>query len=110
MRLSKNDSQKALSELETVLSRESPEQFISDLTLQFGYLHPKLTHYLDQYRLSEQERKCCVLLAMGFSVKEVSSLVHLSPQRCYNIFNTVRGKMRLKEDSRTLQVILCEQL
>ena len=110
MRLSKNDSQKALSELETVLSRESPEQFISDLTHQYGYLHPKLVHYLAQYRLSEQERKCCVLLAMGFSVKEVSSLVHLSPQRCYNIFNTIRGKMRLKEDSRTLQVILCERL
>lgn len=110
MRLSKNDSQKALLELETVLSRESPEQFISDLTLQYGYLHPKLTHYLDQYRLSEQEMKCCVLLAMGFSVKEVSSLMRVSSRRCYNIFNMVRGKMRLKEDPRTLQTILCERL
>ena len=38
--VAKSDGQKALEDLATTLSRERQEQFLDDLTLQYGYLHP----------------------------------------------------------------------
>lgn len=109
-RISDRDSKQALIELEKEISHENPELYFRDMTLQYGYLHPTLTQYLDKYRLTEQERVCCTLLAMGYSVKEVSFLMGLSTQRCYNIFNTVRRKLGLEKGSLHLQKILLRKV
>ena len=105
-RITKKDERQAMKELEAALSRERREQFLHDLTLQFWYLHPGLGRFLGQYRLTEQEKDSCTLLAMGCKVKEISSLTGLSEQRCYNIFNTVRRKLRLKPGDGNLQGLL----
>ena len=100
------DNQRALRELETSLSHDQPEQFLRDLTLQFGFLHPKLTQTFQSNRLNDQEKTFCTLLAMGCKAKEISSLTGVSEQRCYNVFNIVRRKMGLKEEPRTLYTLL----
>ena len=100
------DNQLALRELETSLSHDQPEQFLRDLTLQFGFLHPKLTQTFQSNRLNDQEKTFCTLLAMGCKAKEISSLTGVSEQRCYNVFNIVRRKMGLKEEPRTLYTLL----
>lgn len=108
--VSRKDGAKALSVLEASVSRDRPEQFLQDLTLQYGFLHPGLTRLFQEYSLTDQEKTCCTLLSMGCKTKEIASLTHLSEQRCYNIFNTVRRKMGLKTESRTLFTLLQERM
>ena len=81
-----------------------------DLRLQFRYLHPDLTAFLEEHGLTEQEMTCCSLLLLGSQTKEISAQTGLSVQRCYNIFNAVRRKLGLREDRRTLYTILSERI
>ena len=108
-KLSRQDTRAAAS-LEQSLSHADREQFVRDLRLQFRYLHPDLTAFLEAQGLTEQEMTCCTLLLLGCQTKEISTQTGLSVQRCYNIFNTVRRKLGLREDRRTLYTILSERI
>ena len=107
---SRKDSAQALSELESSVSRDRQEQFLRDLTLQYGFLHPELPRFFQKYRLTEQEKTSCTLLAMGCKTKEIASMMQLSEQRCYNIFNTVRRRLGLHAESKTLYTLLKERI
>ena len=108
-KLSRQDT-RAAAALEQSLSHADREQFVRDLRLQFRYLHPDLTAFLGEHGLTEQEMTCCTLLLLGSQTKEISAQTGLSVQRCYNIFNTVRRKLGLREDRRTLYTILSERI
>ena len=108
-KLSRQDKRAAAS-LENTISHYNREEFARDLRMQFRYLHPDLADYLEGKNLSEQEMTCCTLLLLGCQTKEIASQMNLSAQRCYNIFNTVRRKLGLREDRRTLYTILSERI
>ena len=108
-KLSRQDT-RAAAALEQSLSHADREQFVRDLRLQFRYLHPDLTAFLEEHGLTEQEMTCCSLLLLGSQTKEISAQTGLSVQRCYNIFNAVRRKLGLREDRRTLYTILSERI
>lgn len=108
-KLSRQDT-RAAAALEQSLSHADREQFVRDLRLQFRYLHPDLTAFLEEHGLTEQEMTCCTLLLLGSQTKEISAQTGLSVQRCYNIFNAVRRKLGLREDRRTLYTILSERI
>ena len=108
-KLSRQDT-RATASLEQSLSHADRDLFVRDLRLQFRYLHPEMMAFLEAHELNEQEMSCCTLLLLGCQTKEISSQMGLSVQRCYNIFNTVRRKLGLREDRRTLYTILSEKL
>ena len=108
-KLSRQDAH-ATASLEQSLSHADRDLFVRDLRLQFRYLHPEMMAFLEAHELNEQEMSCCTLLLLGCQTKEISSQMGLSVQRCYNIFNTVRRKLGLREDRRTLYTILSEKL
>ena len=108
-KLSRQDT-RATASLEQSLSHADREMFVRDLRLQFHFLHPEMMAFLEAHKLNEREMTCCTLLLLGCQTKEISSQIGLSVQRCYNIFNTVRRKLGLRKDRRTLYTILSEKL
>ena len=93
-----------------LLQAGNQAQLSKDLDQQFAYVHPEFRDFLNQKRLTERERICCILLCLGLNGKDIASFIGIKEWSCYNIFVTIRGKLGLKDVKINLGTALKEKM
>lgn len=93
-----------------LLQAEDRTQLSKDLDQQFAYVHPEFHAFLNQKRLTQRERICCILLCLGLNGKDIASFIGIKEWSCYNLFVTIRSKLGLKDVKINLSTELKEKM
>lgn len=93
-----------------LLQAEDRTQLSKDLDQQFAYVHPEFHAFLNQKRLTQRERICCILLCLDLNGKDIASFIGIKEWSCYNLFVTIRSKLGLKDVKINLSTELKEKM